>query len=150
MQSNETYPISPNENSEIAGERRQDRRYEIRLDLRWKLIRRRRTLESGTGCTVDLSSGGIYFETDRPLPVGLNVELSIAWPALLHNMAPLQLVAFGKIVRSNGMRTAMQMSQHEFRTVGINSDRMSQTAQGRPPSTLLAVSSGFLNMSKMH
>jgi len=150
MQSNETYPFSPNENSGIAGERRQDRRYEIRLDLRWKLIRRRRTLESGTGCTVDLSSGGIHFETDRPLPVGLNVELSIAWPALLHNMAPLQLVAFGKIVRGNGIRTAMQMTQHEFRTAGLGADRVSQAVTGRPPSTLLAYGSGFLNMSKIH
>src|SRR5688500_3359026 len=86
----------------IYGDRRSDRRYEIALELRWKLVRRRKVLETGTGSTVDLSSGGILFDAGRQLPVGLNVELSVAWPALLHNVAPMQWVATGKIVRSNG------------------------------------------------
>ena len=63
----------------IAGDRRSDRRYDIALDLRWKVIRRRRVLDAGTGTTLDLSSGGILFETDRQLPNGLNVELSITF-----------------------------------------------------------------------
>lgn len=100
----------------IAGDRRSDRRYEITLDLRWKVIRRRRVLDAGTGTTLDLSSGGILFETDRPLPAGLNVELSISWPVLLHNIAPLQLVVVGRIVRAAGRKTAIRMTQHEFRT----------------------------------
>ena len=125
--------------AEIAGERRQDRRYEIQLDLRWRLVRRRRVLESGTGRTIDLSSGGIQFETDRPLPAGLNVELSIAWPAMLHNVAPLQLVVSGKIVRSSGRRIAIQKTQHEFRTVGIAADhRALSSTPSRPPTTLVA------------
>lgn len=107
----------------IAGDRRSDRRYALRLDLRWKLIRRRRILEAGTGETVDFSSGGVLFETSRSMPVGLNVELSIAWPVLLHNVAQLQLVVMGKVVRSHGSRTAIQMTQHEFRTVGTAADR---------------------------
>jgi hypothetical protein len=102
----------------IAGDRRDDRRYAIRLDLRWKLIRRKRILETGTGRTLDLSSGGILIESDRQLPVGLNVELSVAWPVMLHNVAPMQLVISGKIVRCNGHRVAIRMSQHEFRTAG--------------------------------
>ena len=100
----------------IAGDRRSDRRYDIALDLRWKVIRRRRVLDAGTGTTLDLSSGGILFETDRQLPTGLNVELSISWPVLLHNVAPLQLVVTGRIVRASGRRTAIRMMQHEFRT----------------------------------
>ncbi len=60
----------------IAGDRRSDRRYALHLELRWKLIRRRRILETGIGRTLDLSSGGILIETDRTLPVGLNLELS--------------------------------------------------------------------------
>ena len=115
--------LTINANEGIAGERRHDRRYEIQLDLRWRLIRRRRVLETGVGKTIDLSSGGIHFETDRPLPAGLNVELSIAWPAMLHNMAPLQLVVSGKIVRNNGRRTAIQKLQHEFRTAGIATEQ---------------------------
>jgi len=109
----------------IAGDRRGDRRYEIRLDARWKLVRRRRVLDSGVGRTVDFSSGGVLFEPGRQLPFGLNVELSISWPVLLHNVAPLQLVVTGRIVRSDGNRAAIRMTQHEFRTTGIPADRRS-------------------------
>ena len=107
----------------INGERRQDRRYHLQLGLKWKLIRRRRVLDTGTGHTIDVSSGGVLFDAGRHLPEGLNVELSISWPVLLHNVAPLQLVAAGKIVRGDGHRVAMQTMQHEFRTMGAADER---------------------------
>ena len=66
----------------IHGDRRYDRRYGISLELRWKLVRRRRVLDSGVGATIDLSSGGILFDAGRQLPVGLGVELSISWLAV--------------------------------------------------------------------
>jgi hypothetical protein len=114
----------------IAGERRGDRRYELRLDMRWKLLRRRRVLDQGAGRTLDLSSGGILFEAGRELPAGLNAELSITWPILLHNVAPLQLVAVGRIVRAEGGRAAIRMTQHEFRTMAAPGEqrRMPMTA----------------------
>jgi hypothetical protein len=107
----------------IGGERRQDRRYHLQLELKWKLIRRKRVLDTGTGQTIDVSSGGILFDAGRHLPEGLNVELSIAWPVLLHNVAPMQLIASGKIVRAEGRRVAIQTVQHEFRTAGHPSER---------------------------
>ena len=110
------------QDDEIGGNRRQDRRYQLHLELKWKLIRRRRVLDTGTGRTVDVSSGGILFDAGRHLPEGLNVELSIAWPVRLHNVAPMQLVAAGKIVRGDGRRVAIRTVQHEFRTVGIPSE----------------------------
>ena len=58
----------------IAGDRRSDRRYDITLELRWKLIRRRRVLDTGTGTTLDLSSGGILFESERQLPAGGSID----------------------------------------------------------------------------
>ena len=150
MESNRDYTVNTNETAGIAGERRHDRRYEIQLDLRWRLIRRRRVLETGTGHTIDLSSGGVHFETDRPLPAGLNVELSIAWPAMLHNMAPLQLVVAGKIVRSNGRRTAIQKHQHEFRTAGLSAEqRAMANTPSRPPANLLSQPPAF-TFGKMH
>lgn len=111
----------------ISGDRRRDARYAISLDLRWKLIRRRKVLDQGLGRTVDFSSGGILIETDRVLPPGLDVELSIAWPVMLHNVAPLQLVATGRIVRSNGRKTAIRMTQHEFRTVAVPTEHRAST-----------------------
>jgi hypothetical protein len=102
----------------ISGNRRQDRRYQIKLDLKWKLIRRRRVLDTGTGQTVDLSSGGLLFDAGRHLPEGLNVELSVTWPVLLHNVAPMQLVIAGRIKRTSGRLAGIQTTQHEFRTAG--------------------------------
>lgn len=120
------------EGDAIAGDRRQDRRYELQLDVKWKLIRRRRVLDSGTGQTIDMSSGGILFDAGRHLPEGLNVELSITWPVLLHNVAPMQLMASGRIIRSNGKRVAIQTVQHEFRTAGIHHERNALPTANRP------------------
>ncbi len=106
----------------LNGERREDRRYDIALELRWKLIRRRRVIDTGVGRTIDLSSGGILFETGRELPLGLNVELSIQWPVRLHNVAPLQLIVVGRIVRAGGGWAAIRTVQHEFRTMGTSAE----------------------------
>jgi PilZ domain len=103
----------------IDGERRNDRRYDIKLDVRWKLIRRRRVMDSGVGYTFDLSRGGIRFHAGCILPVGLNVELSVAWPARLHNVAAMQLSIQGRIVRSADGWSAIRTVQHEFRTMGV-------------------------------
>lgn len=58
----------------IAGDRRRERRYGIELELRWKLVHRRKVLENGVGRTIDLSSGGILFDARQNLPAGLNVD----------------------------------------------------------------------------
>jgi hypothetical protein len=80
------------------------------------------------------------------LPFGLNVELSISWPVLLHNVAPLQLVVSGRIVRSDGNRAAIRMTQHEFRTVGVPADQRNARATGMPapaPFANLGAVTGF-------
>jgi PilZ domain len=127
-----------NTESTIAGDRRRDRRYELQLDVKWKLIRRRRVLDTGTGQTIDVSSGGILFDAGRHLPEGLNVELSITWPVLLHNVAPMQLLASGRIVRATGRRIAMQTLQHEFRTAGVTVEQRNLQSPGgsRTPGNL--------------
>jgi len=131
----------------IAGDRRRDRRYTLHLDCKWKLIRRRRVLDSGVGNTIDLSSGGLQFDAGRHLPEGLNVELSISWPVLLHNVAPLQLFVTGRIVRARGRMIAIRTVQHEFRTAGT-------TAMATPPpppdAPILANSAVFATLGKMH
>lgn len=133
----------------IAGDRREDRRYALRLDCKWKLIRRRRVLDTGTGNTVDLSSGGLLFDAGRHLPEGLNVELSITWPVLLHSVAPLQLVVSGRIVRARGRMIALRTVQHEFRTVGISPDQRSGASSPTTPPTMLASPAVFASLGKM-
>jgi hypothetical protein len=128
----------------IAGDRRADRRYDIRLDLRWKLVRRRRVLDSGTGYTVDLSSGGILIDAGRHLPAGLNIELFIAWPVLLHNVAAMQLVVSGRIVRADRSQIAVRMVQHEFRTAAVLPEHRALTPAGsRAP---FLISNAALNL----
>ena len=99
-----------------SGDRRGVRRYPISLKLRWKFSRRKRLLESGTGTTLDLSSAGILFESDQQIPANGSVELSIAWPILLHNTLPMQLIITGPVIRISGCLVAVAIQQHEFRT----------------------------------
>lgn len=119
----------PKPDQSIGGDRRSDRRYQLPLELRWKLVRRRKVLHTGEGQAIDLSSGGLLFDARRPLPVGLDVELSIAWPILLNNTAPMQLVVVGRIVRCTGNNVAIRMVQHEFKTMGSSAP---EQARGAP------------------
>ena len=134
---------------QIAGDRRQDRRYQLQLECKWKLIRRRKVLDTGIGRTVDVSSGGLLFDAGRHLPEGLNVELSIAWPVLLHNVAPMQLVASGKIVRSNGRHAAIQTVAHEFRTTGIPADQRQTPANGSHDPAVLSNPATFAVLGRL-
>src|SRR5262249_52452124 len=136
------------EGDAIAGDRRQDRRYGIHLDVKWKLIRRRRILDTGSGSTVNLSSGGLLFDAGRHLPEGLNVELSISWPVLLHSVAPLQLVISGRIVRSRGHQTAIRTVQHEFRTAGMPGGQRSGMTTPARNQGVLASPAVFASLGK--
>ena len=97
-------------------ERRTGRRYEVSLKVRWKIMHRRRLLEAGTGMTLEMSSGGILFKSEQRLPPENTIELAIAWPVLLHNTLPLQLIISGRVLRISGQHVAVRILQHEFRT----------------------------------
>ena len=100
----------------VVQRRRQRTRYPIALELRWSLTTKKIIVDRGAGWTVDLSSMGLRFQTDRELPAGGSLELSINWPAMLGDVTPLQLVIAGRIVRSTYIDTAVQLVRYEFRT----------------------------------
>jgi hypothetical protein len=110
---------SRKETTLIGGDRRRSRRFDIQMDLSWKLIRRRRVIDRGVGRSVDLSSSGLMFEANRHLPVGLDVELALAWPVRLQKTAALKLAVRGRIVRSDGNRVAVRMTQRELKTAPV-------------------------------
>jgi hypothetical protein len=117
-------------NQGIGGERRANRRYAIELPLHWRLIYRRRVVESGIGRTRDISSRGILFESEKLFPEGSQLELSIAWPVILGGAAPLKLMAGVEVLRSNGKLTAVRTMQHEFRTAGVPAQGLAKHSYG--------------------
>jgi hypothetical protein len=98
------------------GERRRCQRYRLELEARYKVLRSGEVLASGVGRTVDISSQGILFSADQPLAQGLSVELSISWPVLLNQVAPLQWLVVGRIVRCDAHEVAIRIGRYAFRT----------------------------------
>jgi hypothetical protein len=99
-----------------TSDRRANRRYDVTLEVRWKIIYRNRVLSSGTGLMLNMSSGGILFETDDPPAVGRTIEMAIAWPVLLNANVPLRLFIQAQVVRTMGRRVAVGIERYEFRT----------------------------------
>jgi hypothetical protein len=102
-------------------ERREDRRYPVTIPLEYRVygVAENGTNEvrqTGSGRTLNMSSGGVVFEADRPLREGLDADLSIAWPASLSKSVGLTLRVRGRIVRAEQNRIALTMTHYEFRT----------------------------------
>lgn len=103
-----------------ASDRRLNPRYTIDLKLRYKLFRFGNVARTGEGRSLNLSSGGAMIECDTPLPKGCEVELTLAWPAVIDDHVALSLVVQGCTVRSVGTRTAIAFTRHAFRTRNLN------------------------------
>jgi hypothetical protein len=87
----------------------------VNLEVRYSVAGRRGPVESRSGQTIDLSSSGLSFTTDTPLPIGQKLDLSINWPFQLDG-DQLQLVASGVVVRTSGAVTALRIERYELRT----------------------------------
>ena len=96
-------------------ERRGAARFPLSLDLRY-VASGSFPVEKGFGRTIDLSSCGLSFTADRPLPPGLRLDIFIDWPAMLEGGVQLQLAVLGEIVRNDGLLAALKIERHEFRT----------------------------------
>ena len=97
-------------------ERRRHPRYPMRLELHYRLPDVGDANAGGSGRTVNISSGGVLFEADRPLPLRKEIVLDVFWPARLDGVRDLKFVVHGKIVRSEGKTVAMRIKRSEFRT----------------------------------
>jgi hypothetical protein len=104
----------------IHGDRRGDRRYAHEMELQFSYMLGGTTY-FGSGLTGDLSRTAVRFVTDNPPPQGADVELQIAWPFLLQNVCPLELVVRGTTTATNERGTILQMNHYEFRTCGQRS-----------------------------
>jgi len=102
-------------------DQRLSRRYPIALEIEYKLLRKGRVERFGLGRTLNVSSNGVLFETNEPLPPGSSIELLVHWPFLLEGVCPLKLVIRGSVVRSDSKNVAVRNKHHEFRTAGARS-----------------------------
>ncbi|MGO9895557.1 MAG: hypothetical protein ACLPX8_15265 [Bryobacteraceae bacterium] len=94
------------------------RRFQIEQDVRYKMLYGQRIAETGTGRTVNISSGGVWFTTDSMLATGMPIELSMSWPVLLNDSCAMKLMIYGCVVRSNEKGAAVAIERYEFRTTG--------------------------------
>ncbi len=96
-------------------DRRASARYSIERSLRYRM-RGAQPPVAGTGMTVNMSSRGVLFTTDQPLPPGKSVVLEINWPVRLGASRPLKLLTRGHIVWCDRATAAMRIEGWEFRT----------------------------------
>src|SRR3974377_338756 len=102
-------------NRDKGNERRAKHRFAIERELRFKVLDGERPL-TGIGNTVDISSGGVAFETVTKLLPGSLVEISISWPVLLDDTCLMRLVVLGRVVRTRRQVVACTVDKYEFRT----------------------------------
>lgn len=105
-----------NLNDKTQADRRHSDRFPIEREVRYRVLNKRSSEESGDGKTVNISSSGVLFTVDHILLPGRRMELAISWPAQLNNKCALKLVARGRVVRFEGNRAAIEIQQYEFRT----------------------------------
>lgn len=101
-----------------VGDRRAADRFPIEREIRFRILGKRGNADEGVGKTVNISSNGVLFTTDKILVPGKKIEVSISWPAQLDNRCQLKLVARGRVARLEQGRAAVEIQQYEFRTAG--------------------------------
>lgn len=101
-----------------TADRRAADRFPIEREVRFKMLSKRHGNDIGLGTTLNMSSSGVLFTTDRALLPGKRVEMAISWPAQLENRMALKLVAKGRVVRCESGTAAVEIQQYEFRTIG--------------------------------
>ena len=101
----------------LMRERRSSNRFPFRQELRYQVGADK---SERVGQTIDMSSSGILFSAQEEVQPGRKIQVSVCWPARLDGTCPLQLVAVGWVVRSEGRVTALRIGRYEFHTRGAS------------------------------
>jgi hypothetical protein len=116
--------LHPSAESSPRNERRGTSRFPISEDISYKVYGSRNSIETGTGKTINVSSRGVLFTTEKPLHTGKRLEIAMNWPAALNEKCALKLVASGRVVRVEDGRAAVQIDKYEFRTRGRDANKL--------------------------
>src|SRR5215831_3402651 len=95
--------------------RRGKQRFQIEQDVSFRILDGKEKGRTGRGRTIELSSRGVRLTTDRPLPLGAPVELSIDWPILLDGRCLMKLVIGGTVLRQEDTTAVVSVRASEFR-----------------------------------
>jgi hypothetical protein len=102
--------------SKRQNERRSKYRFGMQRDLSYKMTVDGTLIASGTGKTINISSGGVAFYAKQQLTQGAFLEVSISWPVLLDQNCPMRVVIYGRVLRSTENQTVCSIDRYEFRT----------------------------------
>jgi len=94
--------------------RRVAQRFNLRLNLRYRLSEKGVEHRWSSGTTRDLSREGLGIKPRRPLPVGSHIEIRIDWPARYESVHPVELQITGFVIRCENTRAAIRISSHRF------------------------------------
>src|SRR4051794_13416871 len=86
-------------------ERRQQRRFPMRLAMRYRLT----SGETGHGEIENFSSGGLLCHGEFLIPVGARAEVSVEWPVRLNGDCSLKLWLSVRVLRSGKSGTALRI-----------------------------------------
>ena len=137
-------------------ERRFKARYPLELNVRYHTFGKT-TIISGEGRTVNFSSSGVLVASaDKPND-GARLKLTIEWPSLLNGTTPLQLVTFGRVVRTDASGFAVALEHYQFRTMKRKTDLTALPAVAaaatrpvdRPRAAVAALSDNLLQAVSM-
>jgi hypothetical protein len=100
--------------STIHGDRRQNRRYELELDLSYVVHTGNRITLVGSGRSANVSSSGLLFRAGAVIEPASTVIGAIRWPLPSLAGEPMLLVVSGRVIWGDRERTALAISRHEF------------------------------------
>jgi len=83
------------------------------MEIEYRVLQGTRVVQSGHGVAWNISSGGVFFETESRIAAGQTVELLIPWSSLAAHSA-LQLCAVGYAVRIEGNCCAVRILESDF------------------------------------
>ena len=98
-------------------DRRKSKRWPIEREVRYKVVNGQKDI-SGSGKTINISSGGVLFTTEYTLSERQSIELAVSWPAILNEAIPLELTARGNVIRAEETQAAITIERYEFKTCG--------------------------------
>jgi hypothetical protein len=97
-------------------ERRADQRYPLTAEVAYRITGEPGRPKTGNGKTIDISRHSVLISIGESVPKGVQMELSIAWPARLDGTIALSFEVFGTTTHVRGECVAVRIHRYGFRT----------------------------------